>query len=171
MSFTPQDQFYHPFRWNDGVMTDLGTLHGDTFGIAYAINSRSQIVGESCNGNCDDHNRNERAVLWENGLIVDLNTRISGHSSLQLSIAFAINDRGEIAGGGTPPGCFSDSFCGHAFLLIPCDEGHPNVEGCDYSLVDAAPAAQRSVAAIQSHQVSKAVLKKLESRRFAIRRT
>ena len=136
MSFTPQDQFYHPFRWNDGVMTDLGTLHGDTFGIAYAINSQSQIVGESCNGDCSNHQRNERAVLWQDGSMVDLNTRVSGHSELQLSIAFAINERGEIAGDGTPPGCLFVTVCGHAFLLIPCDEDHPGVDGCDYSLVD-----------------------------------
>jgi hypothetical protein len=121
----------------------------------------------------------DHAFLWENGDLVDLNSLIPPDSPLELAgvgplsqVAVPnINDRGEIVGIGTPSGCDHDiSDCGHAFLLIPCDERHPNVEACGYSLVNAAPAAQRSVAAIQSHQVSKAVLQKLESRRFAIKR-
>jgi probable HAF family extracellular repeat protein len=34
----------HAFRWQDGTMTDLGTLGGD-ISVAVAINNRGLIVG------------------------------------------------------------------------------------------------------------------------------
>src|ERR1051326_4078145 len=62
-----------------------------------------------------------RAVLWEKGKIVDLNAAVAGTPSLQLVAVDNINDRGEIAGRGLPPGCDDLFACGHAYLLIPCD--------------------------------------------------
>jgi probable HAF family extracellular repeat protein len=146
---------FDAYLWRKGVATDLGKLQGDCFSEAYAINAQSQVIGDSydCDGN------KHHPFLWENGSIVDLNTLISANSSLQLvavgplSYSLApLNDRGEIAGVGVPRGIAPGDVDtrSHAFLLIPCDENHPNFKGCDYTLVEAtaetqSPAAQTAV--------------------------
>jgi hypothetical protein len=55
-----------------------------------------------------------------------------------LTAAFDINDRGEIVAGAQDPSCTDPDICdySHAVLLIPCDEAHPRVQACDYSMVD-----------------------------------
>jgi len=80
------------------MMTDLGTLPGDVFSVAFSINNGGQIVGQSCDasGNC-------RAFLWQNGVMTDLNTVIPPNSPLYLLSANDVNDRGEIAGQGYDP--------------------------------------------------------------------
>ena len=123
------------FLWKQGVMINLGTVDGDQCSAAHSINTMGQIVGESspsCFSAPEVH-----AFLWENGgPMVDLNTLVPPDSLLGSAGGVAINDRGEITGSRTlPEGDI------HAFLLIPCDVNHPNVEGCDYSLVDSASGA------------------------------
>jgi probable HAF family extracellular repeat protein len=123
---TSGDESFHASLWRNGVITDLGTLDGDCFSQAEAINSSSQIVGESFS--CDFSVR--RAVLWDHGSIVDLNTVIPANSSLQVAEGVNINDRGEIAGRAVPAGGPSDDqeldLFGHDVLLVSCGHGAGN---------------------------------------------
>jgi probable HAF family extracellular repeat protein len=134
---TPQ----HAFLWKNGVMTDLGAPDGDPCSFASAINSKHQIVGFGSDCQTNFPSPSYRALLSEDGEpMLDLNTLIPPNPDLQLGWAAYINDHAEIAAVGT----FSNGDI-HAFVLIPCDENHPGIAGCDYSMVDAATAAQSAV--------------------------
>jgi len=114
------------FLWKKGIMTDLGTLANDACSAAVSINSRGQIVGF---GSADCVHE-DRAFLWENGdPIVDLSTLVVSASAVTLIEAIFINDRGEIAARGKLPN--GDE---HAFVLLPCDDDHADIGGCNYSL-------------------------------------
>jgi probable HAF family extracellular repeat protein len=133
---------------------DLGVLPGDSCSNAYYVNGRGQVVGTSENRVLCLLPTGEHAFLWEDdGPMVDLNSLIPSGSSLDLTFAVSINDRGEIAGFGTPAGCRPDTveFCGHAYVLIPCDAGHPNIEGCDYSMIDATAQSSSGARPIQEN--------------------
>ncbi len=119
----PAPQLHDAVLWRNGKAIDLGVLPGDSCSNAYNANSRGQVVGTSENqalcGISGEH-----AFLWENdGPMIDLNTVVAPHPNLQLTFAFAINDRGEIAGFGVPPGCEPQDYqlCGHAYVLLPCE--------------------------------------------------
>jgi probable HAF family extracellular repeat protein len=144
---SPQD--HHAVLWTHGVINDLGTLPGDSSSNAYFVNDRGQVVGTSEDRAHMLIGVGEHAFLWEDGgPMVDLNSLIPAGSSLQLTYAVAINDRGEIARFGVPPGVPPGKYEteGHAYILIPCEENHTDVEGCEDGGQATAAAIQNSPA-------------------------
>ncbi len=105
LSLLPDNTTFHSFLWQEGVITDLGTLSGHPLTFPGGINNKGQVVGHSC----DSTDTYCVAYLWENGVMTDLNTLISSGLSVYLYYAGDINDRGEIAGIAVDPvtGCSS----------------------------------------------------------------
>jgi probable HAF family extracellular repeat protein len=129
----PGDTLFHAVLWKRvGHMVDLGGVGADQCSFATSINAATQVVGTS--GDCVS---TSRVFLWDDGSIFDLNALIPRNSPLSLQFTETINDRGEIAGTGVDA-----SGNEHAFLAIPCDEDHPDIEGCDYDSVDVARASE-----------------------------
>jgi len=117
-------------------MTNLGTIVTGGCAKSTSVNASAQVVGT-------DWCANPAAPFLseDGGPVVDLNTLVPPKSGIQLVEGVQINDRGEIAVQG--PDADGNN---HAVVLIPCDENHPGIVGCDYSLVDAATAAAQSAA-------------------------
>ena len=131
-STVQNDLTFHAFLWRKGRFTDLGNLPGDCASGAYAINSKSQIVGDSFT--CDFSTTHP--FLWEDGQIISLQAFVPSASGFTLAEPSFINDKGEIAGYG-----FLSNGDSRAFILIPCDENHPGIADCDYSMLDASAPA------------------------------
>jgi len=119
VGFSDNIIFDFPFLWKDGVKTDLGDVAGDTCAYALGINLSGQTVGRS--GPCGSF---AHAFLWERGgPILDLNTLIVSANGVQVTNAFFINERREIAALGLLPDGNQ-----HAFLMVPCGEGDAECE-------------------------------------------
>jgi probable HAF family extracellular repeat protein len=110
------NSYIHAFFWQDGEMKDLGTLPGDTATFASSLNNEGQAVGFG-----------SRAIIWRDGLPIDLNSLVPGppFSPLYLLNAYAINDHGEVVGTG-----LTSNGELHAFLAVPCDEDHVDAAPC-----------------------------------------
>jgi probable HAF family extracellular repeat protein len=133
----------HGFLWRNGVMTDLGTVDNDPTSEGFSINLQGQVVGQSY----DFCSSVSHGFLWENGgPAVDVNTLVLSGTTMNVIAAVLINDRGEIGCTGTTAAVPNEHPC----MLIPCDENHPDIEGCDYSLVESvAPAEVHSTRTTQ----------------------
>lgn len=97
------DDTEHAVLWQDGVMTDLGTLGGSGSG-AWAINAAGVVVGSSSMPDNLDHH----AFLWRDGTMTDLGTLPGGWASQ----AYGINARGQAVGYSTG----NAALHGHAVL-------------------------------------------------------
>jgi probable HAF family extracellular repeat protein len=140
----PWPQNHHAILWGNGKKIDLGVLKGDSCSRAYGVNSRGQVVGNS-ESEALCHVSGEHAFLWENGQMTGLDALVSPGASLKLSHALAITDRGEIVGIGVPPGCArsQDDVCGHAYVLVPCDEDE--AESCGEQVAASPTSGNESV--------------------------
>ena len=82
----------HAFLWTrTSGIRDLGTLPGDDNSQGLGINRARQVVGVSSGAT-------NRAFLWENGVMKDLNTLVGPGFPDQLIVAQHINDAGVIVG-------------------------------------------------------------------------
>ena len=86
-------EWSHAWLWQNGRMSDLGTL--GHYSIPYAINVAGQVVGVSAT---DEQKREDdnpvHGFLWERGSMINLD----GKSEVQESMPRAINSYGHIVG-------------------------------------------------------------------------
>lgn len=84
--------------WENNTVTALGGGElppGDVASFATSINNRGQAVGSSFNS---DNASWSHGLLWQNGVMYDLNTLFPESSHLFVVNASNINDSGQIAG-------------------------------------------------------------------------
>jgi len=103
----------------------------DTNDIAFDVNEKGQIVGQSFNANSGA----SRAIFWQNNVLSDLNTLVIQPTSLYLTLAQGINDAGEIAG--TAIDTSSGETVG--FLAVPVFDGSGNPDVASSAKLDPHP--------------------------------
>jgi probable HAF family extracellular repeat protein len=104
----------HAVLWpREGGIVDLETVDGDVIALAFGINDRRQVVGQSIGAG------GSRAFLWQDGEMMDLNGLVAPGSPF-LIYANDINNHGVIAGQGCDDCASGETF---AVQLIPVHGG------------------------------------------------
>ena len=85
---------WRSFLWQDGELTDLGSLPGATVATVESINASGQVVG----GSGSDIQFDLHACIWQNGEL----RQLDGLPDDVLSGAADINDLGLVVGGSGP---------------------------------------------------------------------
>jgi len=98
-AFSQDGSVFVAFLWQNGVATELGTLPPDVFSLAFGINDKGQVVGDSC-----DMDFSCRTFLWEDGTMTELNGLVHDPNAPFLEEGNSINSRGQIAGKTTVQG-------------------------------------------------------------------
>ena len=140
----------HAFLWTpDQGMQDLGTLPGLASTIAYDINNAGQVVGRAFSANAQifpptDPEYLSRAFLWAPGQgMRDLGDLGGGHS-----IAYAINDAGQVVGRSWLSTYIEDYGLPYRAFLWTSDQGMRNLGS-----VAAVPSASAAYGINESGQV------------------
>jgi probable HAF family extracellular repeat protein len=105
------DLTHHPFMWDRGILTDLGTLGGIN-GEAYWVNDAGEVVGRA---NFSPSSTNRHAFLWKKGKMTDLGVAVGWPCSTALDI----NARGQVI--------IDTGICGVGGGLL-WENGGPSVE-------------------------------------------
>jgi probable HAF family extracellular repeat protein len=106
----------HAFFWSkSGGMRNIGSLPGGNFSEALGMNDAGQVVGMAGDG------MGYRGFLWTSDSgIRDLNEMLPANSEVYMVAAFAINERGQIAGYGGPSNVHVHHFnAPRAYLMDP----------------------------------------------------
>jgi probable HAF family extracellular repeat protein len=113
----------HAFLWESGEMMDLGTLPGFPISFALDINDSSTVVGYC--------RPNERAFVWHDGVMTNLNELVPPELGITIKRAAAIDNEGRIIASGTGP----DGLVG--WLLTPLDPPIGDLDGdCKVGFAD-----------------------------------
>jgi len=121
----PAGGAFNAFIYSNGVIRNIGTLRGGINSEAFSINNRDQVVGigdQPYRTHCIDGETGrksrciqyaQRAFLYQNGEMIDLNSLIPPNSGWDLDWALDINERGQIVGYGVKDGLY------RAYVMTP----------------------------------------------------